>query len=107
MSTKINFKGAYKNRKCTDMIIISQDNQFYHLFQLALTLICTFSSFLYAFYAAYRLDVEYETIDEYLEQNFAYAFTREEIRFHDYMFYAFEGIYFIDFLMQFLLEYQT
>ena len=49
-----------------NLFVINMNNKFYHIFQFFLTLICTFSSFMYAFDAAFRYDVEFESVEAYL-----------------------------------------
>ena len=60
-----NIKPKFKGCNLQSMFIISMNNKYYSLFKFFLTLICVFSSFLYAFYAAFRYDTEFWSRDEY------------------------------------------
>jgi len=53
---------------------------------------------MYAFYAAYRLDVEYDSVEEYLAQNIKNGFSAYEIKIHQFLFLIIECIYFTDFV---------
>ena len=51
------------------MIVISRSNLCYQAFQLLLTFVCIFSSLLYAFFAAFRYDVEWaQNLDDHNQQ---------------------------------------
>ena len=52
-----------KRQTWSTMLSISQDNKYYKLFQVFLTLIVAFSSCLYANFACFRYDVEGDVHD--------------------------------------------
>lgn len=93
-----------KRQSFLDCFVISQSNLVYQNTRILLTIVCISSSVVYAFFAAFRYDVEVWTfnVDMDLTRN---DFSMNKLEFFTYFFYACEGICFLDFLAQFCLEY--
>ena len=85
-----------------DYFVISQRNILYQCFQLTLTNIAIISSLMYAYFAAFRYDREQRNFADY-EQ---IGLDREIVRRLDRADFIFEMFYFIDFIIQFFVEYK-
>ena len=94
-----------KRTSFLDCFVISQSNLIYQNTRIILTFVCIISSCVYAFFAAFRYDIEsFQIISkEELTRN---DFGDKQIEYFTYFFYAAEGVCFLDFLAQFCLEYQ-
>ena len=84
-----------------DIIVISQDNTFYSVFQFIFTFVSIFGSIIYAFFAAFNMYIE--TTDPNYEDN---IFTKEEIYKFKQSEVVIEIICLFDFLFQFCMEYK-
>jgi hypothetical protein len=81
-----------------DYFVINPHSMVYRLFRSLVVLCCLASSFVYAFYAAFRNDVDNDPSQE----NDPIL----EIENLDLIQYVFEGIFLVDMLLKFILEYK-
>ena len=52
------FLGHIKRKNLSDYLVVSKSNKLYFYWNFWLTLVCISSSIIYAYYAAFRYDVE-------------------------------------------------
>lgn len=84
-----------------DRIIISPDNIYYKIFKAVIINLCLLSSFIYAFWAAYRHDVE-KSKPNAKELS---GFTDYDIWVFDILQACIEGLFLIDMMIEFILEF--
>jgi hypothetical protein len=88
------------SRPLLDYFVISMDLAVYKVFKFIVVVSCIVSSFLYAFYGAFRLDVDFDSPDEFKDVDPVL-----DINKMNYLQNAFEGLFLLDTIMKFFLEY--
>jgi hypothetical protein len=94
---------ANKRTNLLDILVISQTGKPYQYWTLFLTIVCLVSCMMYAFFAAYRYDVEVEHGTSNGRQHV--HFKDETIELFRWLVIVFELIQFVDFLIQFCLDF--
>jgi hypothetical protein len=94
---------ANKRTNLLDILVISQTGVPFQYWTLFLTIVCLVSCMMYAFFAAYRYDVE---VTHGTSNGRQYVhFKDETIELFRRLVIVFELIQFVDFLIQFCLDY--
>ena len=82
-------------RSCQDRLIVSPENIFYQIFKGFIVMLCILSSLMYAFFAAFRMDVEGEVS----------VYSPAEIKNFNRFQAIVECMFLIDMVIEFFLEY--
>jgi len=67
------FIDRFKPRAILDFFVISRSNKAYHYFTFLMTLVCIIGSIIYAYYTAFRYDVEVSRNADPESEEYKYA----------------------------------
>ena len=92
----LKFFGQSKPKTLSDYLVVSKSNKLYFYWNFFLTLVCISSSIIYAYYAAFRYDIEanHNNPDSlrYQAAHEKFNFSQKQINTMDYMMYVIEII---------------
>jgi len=95
------------------LVIDIRHSWYYQVWQIATMIVAIYSSCMYAYFACFRKDVDYQTYEEYSatvlaqDQHRMFYFTLEKLSLYNKLNISFEAVFLCETLLNFFLKPQT